>query len=471
MVMVGASNQRKPNINIRLKILSIETMTRPAFDNGLHFLDIIAVDDLGDRIDIVVRNQIMNKYEQLLHEQEPYVIKNAFVCNNPNKNKLAHWLHDSKLMITNKSSLIPVPATEWTGSDGFKFIPFSDLITCQLPEKATADVIGRVYFYNREPKSYGNSTQEKSQYINLELKNLDGEIVSCTLFAKYMTKFLTLMKEIPDNQCVVLIIQFGRTAKFGNHLTVGTDWSFSRIYIDTDLPAIKDFKQSIEAMYNTDDSEQTLGPSLTPTLTPPVKSLEEWFSGAFYVECCNLSFDNKVSQKATTVSKDVDLTIDIDQQLSLKRKYWFKVSVRVADENGVATLTLFESQVLKYVKVSAYTLAKALPEDQDLSVELDALIDNTLLFKIEVSGYNKKYSTSNYTIKDATTDPVFVEKYNEQIKIDKSKISTLSIKEDTSEFSQSAKVFDAFYINPCLYITDIDLYYATSFNFTSYSEI
>ncbi|XP_071711089.1 IQ domain-containing protein IQM5-like [Rutidosis leptorrhynchoides] len=63
MVMVGSINQRNPNINIRLKILSIETMTRAALDNGLPFLDITAVDELGDRIGIVVRNQNKDKYE------------------------------------------------------------------------------------------------------------------------------------------------------------------------------------------------------------------------------------------------------------------------------------------------------------------------------------------------------------------------------------------------------------------------
>ncbi|XP_071708077.1 uncharacterized protein [Rutidosis leptorrhynchoides] len=335
-------------------------MTRVALDNGLPFLDIIAVDELGDHIGIVVRNQIKDKYDQLLKEQDQYLIKNAFVCNNPNKNKLAHWLHQSKVMITNKSALIPVPSTEWNGNDGFKFIPFSDLITCQLPEKATA----------------------------------------------------------------------------------GTDWNFSRIYIDTDLPAIKEFKQSLEAMCNKDDSEHTLGPSLTPALTPPVKSLDDWFTGALCVQCCDLSFENtgifivhaeiiaiepdepwsyiackKCHKKANTVSKEVDLTIDIDEQLAFKHKcsacgenphvvVRFKVSVRVADENGVATLTLFESQVLKYVKESAYTLTKSLPEDQDFPIELDALLNNTLLFKLE---------------------------------IDKLKISTLSIKDDSSELSMSAK--------------------------------
>ncbi|XP_071718744.1 uncharacterized protein [Rutidosis leptorrhynchoides] len=226
LLLIGGITARSPSVSTRLKILSIETLSKPKFDNDLPFLDVIASDEQGDRISLTLKNAHKKKYEELIHEQNIYVLKNVGTLKlNNQMSKLNHWTHDCRLIFLNKTTLVPVPATQWSGSDGFKFIPFADLISCQLPEKHTADVIGRVNFYDREPKSYGSGSDDKSKYINLELKDLDASIVSCTLFAKYMVNFLEYMKTVAESQCVILVIQFGRTQKYQRQLTVGTDWT------------------------------------------------------------------------------------------------------------------------------------------------------------------------------------------------------------------------------------------------------
>ncbi|XP_071726849.1 uncharacterized protein [Rutidosis leptorrhynchoides] len=151
----------------------------------------------------------------------------------------------------------------------------------------------------------------------------------------------------------------------------------------------------------------------------------------------------KCHKKAPTTSKDVDLTLDSDQQLLLKCTckdcgknpqvaLRFKVSVRVADDTGVETFTLFESLVKKYVTKTAYEIKKSLPEDDDQTVELEALVGNTLLFKVEMNGNNKKYTQSNYTVKEALNDEVFVEKFREQFKLVRPKIKQMKLEAATS---------------------------------------
>ncbi|XP_071708795.1 uncharacterized protein [Rutidosis leptorrhynchoides] len=440
LLCIGAITARSPSVSTRLKILSIETLSRQNLDKGLPFLDVIASDEQGDRIGLILKNAHKKKYEELLHEQNIYVVQNVGTLKlNSQMSKLNHWTHDCKLIFINKTTIVPVPSTQWTGSNGFKFIPFLELINCQLPEKYTADVIGRVNFYDREPKSYGSGSEDKSKYINLELKDLDGSIVSCTLFAKYMVDFLAYMKTVADTQCVILFIQFGRTQKYQRQLTVGTDWTHTRVFIDSDIPVMNEFRKRYMELHKDNDSESSLAPSFTPSLTPKGKTLEEFFEHVICVGCGDLSI-NICHKKAPPTTKEVDLTLDIDQQLLLKRSckdcgknpqvaLRFKVSVRVADDTGIATFTLFESLVKKYVSKSAYEIKKSLPEDDDQPVEFEALVGNTMLFKVEINEYNKKFSQSNYTVKEASTDEVFVEKFREQFK--------MKLEADTSELSVS----------------------------------
>ncbi|XP_071712816.1 uncharacterized protein [Rutidosis leptorrhynchoides] len=453
----AAITTKKPNINIRCKLLSIETFSKPNVDNGAPYLEVIAINEKGDRICITLKNHMKKKHENLLKEQEAYIVQNIYVQNNFNINKLNHWVHSY--------------------------------------------VIGKVQYYYREPKSYGSNTDEKSKYINLELKDLEGSVIRCTLFRDYMVKFLGHMKIVKDDECVILFyteIQFPNSNVIVGHLTVSTDWNFTRIFIDSDLSCIADFRTSILANHNNEDSEVSLAPSMIPSLTHPTKDIDEWFAKSTCVTCDDLSFESpgfyvilaeiitiepdmpwcyisckKCHKTAKPVSKEVDLTLDIDQQLALKLTcsgtcgdnpqvaLRFKVIVRVADDYDTATLTIFETVVNKYVTKSAYLLKKSLKEDDDQPEELEALLGNTLLFRLEITGYNKKYTTSNYILKDVTTDESFIQKYKELNLIQKAKNASISGVASTSDQSPSVKlVFQQLFEN-CVFFKISD---STIFN-------
>ncbi|XP_071727108.1 uncharacterized protein [Rutidosis leptorrhynchoides] len=401
----AAITTEKPNINIRCKLLSIETFSKPNVDNGAPYLEAIVVDEKGDRICITLKNPIKKKHESMLKEQEAYIVQNIYVQNNFNMNKLNHWVHSNRLMMINKSSVLPVPSSDWSGNNGFRFIPFAYLLTCALPEKHTADVIGKVQYYDREPKSYGSNNDDKSKYINLELQDLEGSVISCTLWRDYMVTFLGHMKNVKDDECVILVIQFGRTNKFGRLTHFGKPQqrrfrsitgTFADTVSDTPTKDIDEWFANSTCVTNDDLSFESPG---TYVILAEIIAIEPDMPWS-YISC------KKCHKTANPVSKEVDLTLDIDQQLALKRTcsgtcgdnpqiaVRFKVIVRVADEYDTATLTIFESVVNKFVTKSAYQLKKSMKEDDDQPEELDALLGNTLLFKLEITGYNKKHTTS-----------------------------------------------------------------------------
>ncbi|XP_071690019.1 uncharacterized protein [Rutidosis leptorrhynchoides] len=202
------------------------------------------------------------------------------------------------------------------------------------------------------------------------------------------------------------------------------------------------------------NSTTNSGISFAPSLTPPTDKLDEWFDSVTCVGCDELDISGpgiyavqaeiiavlpdddwcyiackKCYKKANTIDPLVDLTLGIDDLLALKRKcsgkcgdcpkpvLRFKVSVRVADKtdetNGTASFTLFETQVSKFVTKTAYQLQKSLPEGQEQPDELDELIGNVLIFKVAVTENTLSRESPVYTVKDATGDSIFIDKFAE----------------------------------------------------------
>ncbi|XP_071731850.1 uncharacterized protein [Rutidosis leptorrhynchoides] len=176
----------------------METMVNKNFDQGRPFLELIISDEEGDRIGVTIKNFYKEKYETLLKIQHNYIFKNAFIGNNPFSGRTTHWSQDSKLNFNHKTSVLPLEATEWNGDNGFKFIPFDDLLAeNKVAEGVTADVIGRVTNYSPE-KQYRDGDDLQSKYIVIDLKDLNDTVLSCTLWGTFMKDFQNHLNEAAD---------------------------------------------------------------------------------------------------------------------------------------------------------------------------------------------------------------------------------------------------------------------------------
>ncbi|XP_071688291.1 uncharacterized protein [Rutidosis leptorrhynchoides] len=401
------------------------------FDQGCEYLDLIVSDEEGDRIGVTIKNFYKPKYEALLKIQHNYIIRNAFVGTNPFKGRTTHWNHESKLNINHETSVLPLPESEWNCENGFKFIPFDEILDeTKTKEHVTTDVIERVSNYSLE-KQYRDGDDLQSTYIVIELKDLNDNLLSCTLWGT------------SDQDCVILIVHSGRTKKHGD-MTVRSDWNFTQVSLNADVEPVHVFRKRLLEIHTTQDSQT----SLAPTLTPPGKQLDGWFNQlspglhAIQAQIIVVLPDDEWSyigcRKCHRIVKPIepvgDQTLDIDALL-------YKVNVRVEDttdeSNGTASLTLFETQVLNIIGKSAYELHKSTPEGQDQPDELDTLIGKKCIFKVEVSEYNLKQSNLIFTVKDASEGEAFVEKFVEEYKKQKCGSSNGSDETPTVDLSNT----------------------------------
>ncbi|XP_071727754.1 uncharacterized protein [Rutidosis leptorrhynchoides] len=360
IIPVSDIDGRKVNFTIKIKVVWLLQKLGYGYDEGKPTLELIVSDEEGAKIVINILNSLKAKFDNLIREWCFFCISNAVVVDSPLQFRTKHIQHEYKLMFTKKTTIVPFPVTKWRGTNGFSFIPFDVLRSRGLKVGVSADVIGRVSGYS-EVHDFRNS----------------GEL------------------------------KFKETGSFYRLKN-------TNVLIDTDHLQIVEFRQHLTDIHSSEDFICSLAPSLSISSARDPKS---FFKKAHY---CNKS--------AKLVIPNCDLTLDVDQLLNLERKCYscidkpevvvrFKVPIRVENQTGTTSFTIFESVVKKYVTPSAYELMKVLSEDDDYPEQLELLLQKTLLFKIDVSGYSRERGIQNYTVKDATDDPTCFEVY-ETFKVD-----------------------------------------------------
>ncbi|XP_071704200.1 uncharacterized protein [Rutidosis leptorrhynchoides] len=214
MLFIRDITPRKVNFSIRVKVMKIQIMNGKGYDFGKDTMELIVVDEQGDRIGVNIRHMLKPKFESALREHHHYILRNVAIVDNPVRYRSIHWNHETKLMFTHKSTIIPFESSQWTGLEGFNFIQFSDLKSpVLLKAGVTADVIGRVNSYGNI-KQRGQTDDIQSKFINFELKDLSDVVVSCTLWGQFCLDFYNHMKKAGEDQCVIVLIQFGTTKDY-----------------------------------------------------------------------------------------------------------------------------------------------------------------------------------------------------------------------------------------------------------------
>ncbi|XP_071739781.1 replication protein A 70 kDa DNA-binding subunit A-like [Rutidosis leptorrhynchoides] len=376
IISVQSIDGRQVNFQLKVKVVRVIKKLGHGFDAGKPVMEFIVSDDMGHKIVVNIRNALLSKFDELIKEWANYCMSYPVVVDSPICYRSKHVKHDC-----------------------LTFIPFEHLIENELAVGVSADVIGRVSCYG-PLLDFKNSGELKNKYINLQLKDLVGLEVDATLWGQFAVDFEHHIKNVSDDSSVILIIQFGKSLSC--------------------LPT--GIKPILNEIHSTDDSVGSLAPFMS-IMPPRDRNPKSWFKDAKHLEryllveaTINTILPDdlwyyiaykKCNKSAKPVTPNYDLTLDIDQQLALERK--FKVPIRVENPSGTASFTVFETVVKKFVNKTAYDLMKELSEDDDYPEQLEAFLEKTLLFKIEVSNYNNDRGIRNYTVKDATDDPEYLE--------------------------------------------------------------
>ncbi|KAJ0600072.1 putative replication protein A, OB [Helianthus annuus] len=380
---------------IRIRIIRL--WTRPSFNNPrkVYCYDMIFMDQevflVAPKCRLLFYKKNTTAYEHLLKENQCLTIRNPSLGENRQKVK---YVHSSFKINLNETTIVEESAEPVGAEWGFDFSPFESVVEDPDDDgksfKSPIDIIGFVVkCLPSEDKTENNNGKDEKKATFI-LEDLQHQQVYVTLWGVYADQIIEFQRKHKDEKNVVVVVQFGKYRFWGGNLFVSNLYTVTRVFINTEIPEILEFKRSFLAQLNTSTSSGYSGLS-----SPVMKSMaEEYLSdisfstiGAlsgiseekfviilgtiksfasedswFYNACktCNKKvITNTISKAKEDGSEGYDEVTVLECQTDRCNKRTvvsvprIKLLIRVQDCTGIVTLTLFEREVVKLLNVNA----------------------------------------------------------------------------------------------------------------------
>ncbi|XP_058733120.1 uncharacterized protein LOC131604714 [Vicia villosa] len=277
---------------------------------GKEHLEMVIMDALGDRIQVLIRSDHTPKWKEQIRENMSCIINNGTVYDNNFQWRLCD--HDKKFVFIGGTTMKEVDIQNLPPKSLY-FKDFSDIL---------ADIIGVV----QEINNFQCNNSGKKSFVSLSLKDLKGVIVNCTLWESYGTKILDFYHDEKNSGAIVIVL----THAMIKESQVSNGWSGSKLLINEDIPEISEYLSKLPANEQTGKpSQSSKGVSLWSGASQftPVESF------VHKAKCISLSDLCKVKQDMLCV------TVGTTQKFFVSKHGWFyygctKCSLKASDVNN-----------------------------------------------------------------------------------------------------------------------------------------
>ncbi|KAI5398234.1 hypothetical protein KIW84_063864 [Lathyrus oleraceus] len=242
-------NDSKETWRLAVRIMDVWSVVN---NKGIEHLEMIVMDSLGDRIQVLIRHDHLLKWKEVIKENMTCIINNGSVYNND---------------------------FQWKILQG----------KCKTDR--LEDIIGAVSEINH----IQSNTPGKKIVVSVVLKDLKGNCINCNLWEIYGSKFLAYYNDPKNNGAIVILLTHAMV-KDGQ---VSNAWSGSKLLINEDIHEIQDFMSKLPT------NEQKEKP------TQSAKSLSNWSGGSQYspverfvhnAKCMSLSQFCKIKHETLCVT-------------------------------------------------------------------------------------------------------------------------------------------------------------------------
>ncbi|KAI5401259.1 hypothetical protein KIW84_065925 [Lathyrus oleraceus] len=253
-------NDSKETWRLAVRIMDVWSVVN---NKGIEHLEMIVMDSLGDRIQVLIRHDHLLKWKEAIELQ-----------NIPPK--------------------------------GYFFKDFGEILQGKCKTDRLEDIIGAVSEINH----IQSNTPGKKVVVSVVLKDLKGNCINCNLWEIYGSKFLAYYNDPKNNGAIVILLTHAMV-KDGQ---VSNAWSGSKLLINENILEIQDFMSKLPT------NEQKEKP------TQSAKSLSNWSGGSQYslverfvhnAKCMSLSQFCKIKHETLCV------TVATTLKFAVSKYGWF----------------------------------------------------------------------------------------------------------------------------------------------------
>ncbi|CAI9117201.1 OLC1v1018547C1 [Oldenlandia corymbosa var. corymbosa] len=342
----------------------------------------------------------------------------------------------------------------------FEFTPLAEVTNFVANFDYCFDLIGHIMAYS-DP-----IVENEKKRISVELEDERADKLKVTLWGEHTDQVTKYMSNNPPSP-VVLIVQYVKCKKYYSKASVTTNLFNGKIYLDDmSIPDISEYKDRSSANEMKAASIQKIsmlshGSGYT--------SYEEFINGAkllslgdiddldeagyvvifgkitglakeyewSYIGCrdCNKKVEEIEKDKGTRIVPSAKRRNTSDnKKFGLENKWFcgnhgpvsavgpkFKLQVYVMNATGSRILTLWDRMVYNFINKSAEKLREQ--AGKDYPKVLDEIVGKKCLFRLDVSRYNIRNSSSEISVARLTTDAEMIKKYIDDLSEDQTAVS------------------------------------------------
>ncbi|CAH1416099.1 unnamed protein product [Lactuca virosa] len=381
----------KDDFTIKVRIIHLWTQKSKFDANDTYSIEMILMDEEGRKIHASCVKKWFPKFKRYLKEDSSIYVKKPNVA--PNTSKFKFVDPERKLNFYHDTTV--KECENFSGSaHGFDFVDFNTIVSNNILESNSFDIIGHIFEYGR----MDTSEEDKSKH-----------------------KMLLHLQDI-DLAPVVVIVQFAMPES--SRPFSSTYFDVSRLFINNDIDEITSYKNKLVS----ENGQQLSSSGIKMIASKQDTAHDEFLKNHMFSNIDDLrkrslllvllreyikTYDGitllvataKKSAKEKESSTDkVDGSHEVAEIVTyecanLKCKNIkisviprFKISLRVQDNTGTLTLTLFDQEAKKLFKYTAkelYDKNKNLGISLDLyPMELKVVVDKKLEIKIDITSYN-----------------------------------------------------------------------------------
>ncbi|KHN18120.1 hypothetical protein glysoja_020893, partial [Glycine soja] len=198
--------------------------------------EMVFVDSEGDQIHAVCKSNHLKSWKADLKENSTYVMHNFKVVKNDGQFRVCE--HEYKLFfigvtVVREADLHELPFKE------FRFVEFANVVAGNFVAGLLVDIIGVL-----DQVVYRHVSSKNTRVV-FRMKDLSGEILSCTLWENYCMQFLSYLNERGNDGPMVIILTHARIkdAQGSYPASVSNSFKASKLLINDPILEIQEFKE------------------------------------------------------------------------------------------------------------------------------------------------------------------------------------------------------------------------------------
>ncbi|KAH1243202.1 Replication protein A DNA-binding subunit B [Glycine max] len=376
--------------------------------NKFEQAEMVIVDSEGDQIHAVCKADHLKSWKADLKENSTYVMHNFKVVKNDGQFRVCE--HEYKLAFIGVTIVREVDLHELPFKE-FRFVEFGNVVAGNFVVGLLVDIIGVV------DQVLFQHVSSKNTRVVFRMKDLSGEVLSCTLWENYCMQFLAYLNERGNDGPIVIILTHARIKDAqGSYLaSVSNSFKASKLLINEPILEIQEFRERL----------LDLGVKVSPVLPPGDQGSSQLSRGSQLSS--KDAFLSKVEAKTiyeiNGISEDVVcVTVGTISKIVMNNHSWcypacvqchrktdiqtgpftcgcgknndqpvlrYRVEVMVSQNNDSSKFLLWDRECAELIGQTADEVNRVKIEDGDVDLNaspqaLDRLLGYVLAFKVRI---------------------------------------------------------------------------------------